>query len=161
MGKLRGAVLRIGLRIPIVLYRWDVGWLLGRRFLLLVHTGRRTGNRYETVVEVLFCNPESGEIVVMSGWGRSADWFRNVEAAEATQIMIGCQRFMAAHRVLDEVEAAGVLAGYEDRNRWMIPIIRRVLSALAGWTYDGSEQSRRSLVRQLPLVAFRPLDPHR
>ena len=53
MGKRPGYALRMGLRIPILLYRWNVGWLLGRRFALVVHTGRRTGNRYETVVEVL------------------------------------------------------------------------------------------------------------
>ena len=102
---------------------------------------------------------DSGEIVVMSGWGRTADWFRNVEAGGATEIVIGRRRFVAAHRVLDEVEAAGVLAGYEDRNRWMRAMIHRVLSALAGWTYDGSEQHRRSLVRQLPLIAFWSADP--
>ena len=38
----------------------------------------------------------------------------------------------------------------------MAPIVRRVLSRLLGWRYDGSEDARRRLVCQLPLVAFRP-----
>jgi hypothetical protein len=35
------------------------------------------------------------------------------------------------------------------------PVIRRLLTALLGWRYDGSETARHRLVRQLPIVAFR------
>jgi len=49
-----------------------------------------------------------------------------------------------------------VLADYERRNRWVTLVIRRVLSALVGWRYDSSDDARRRLVRDLPLVAFRP-----
>jgi hypothetical protein len=35
------------------------------------------------------------------------------------------------------------------------PVIRRLLTALLGWRYDGSEAARHRLVRQLPIVAFR------
>ncbi len=34
---------RIGFRIPIILYRLGLGGLLGTRFLLLTHTGRKSG----------------------------------------------------------------------------------------------------------------------
>lgn len=53
-------------------------------------------------------------------------------------------------------EAAGVLAGYELRNRVAAQVVRRVLSALVGRPYDGSDTARHRLVRELPLVAFRP-----
>jgi hypothetical protein len=36
------------------------------------------------------------------------------------------------------------------------PIIRRVLSRLLGWHYDGSDDHRRRLAARLPFVAFRP-----
>ena len=35
--------LRLAFRLPIYLYRLDLGWLLGHRFLLLVHRGRESG----------------------------------------------------------------------------------------------------------------------
>jgi hypothetical protein len=35
-------------------------------------------------------------------------------------------------------------------------VVRRVLSWLVGWRYDSSEDVRRRLVRELPVVAFRP-----
>jgi hypothetical protein len=36
------------------------------------------------------------------------------------------------------------------------PVVRRVLSWLVGWSYDGGDDARRRLVRELPLVEFRP-----
>ena len=38
-----GKALRLGLRLPIWLYRLHLSWLLGERFLLLTHTGRNSG----------------------------------------------------------------------------------------------------------------------
>jgi deazaflavin-dependent oxidoreductase (nitroreductase family) len=151
-----GSVLAFALRLPGYLYRWRLGWVFGHRFLLIVHIGRRTGALHQTVVEVLHYDSSSSEAVVMSGWGSRSDWFRNIEAAGIAEVVIGRRRFSTTHRVLDEEEASRILADYERRNRWITPIVRKVLGALVGWKYDGSEQSRRSLVRQLPLIAFRP-----
>ena len=36
------AVVRGLFRAPVYLYRWRCGWLIGHRFLLLIHTGRHT-----------------------------------------------------------------------------------------------------------------------
>lgn len=118
-------------------------------------------------------NPASGEIVVIAGLGRSADWYRNVQAnpppashASPTPPVairfappegaVGRESFRPVARQLDEDEAATVVAGYERRNRLVAPVVRRVLSWLVGWRYDGSEAARGRLVRELPVVAFRP-----
>src|SRR5262249_40409116 len=37
-------MLRRLFRVPSILYRWNCGWLFGRRFLLLTHIGRRSGS---------------------------------------------------------------------------------------------------------------------
>ena len=63
--------------------------MLGHRFLLLVHSGRRTGRRYQTVVEVIRWDPAAREAVVLSGRGPRASWFRNVEAGGLVEIRIG------------------------------------------------------------------------
>jgi hypothetical protein len=70
-------------------------------------------------------------------------------------VVIGSRRFVATYRVLGEGEAVNVVRGYEQRNRFMAPILRSVLSRLLGWRYHGSEPDRRRLVAQLPLIAFR------
>lgn len=45
-------LLRLGFRLPIWLYRLNLGWILGERFLLLTHTGRKSGLVRQTVIEV-------------------------------------------------------------------------------------------------------------
>lgn len=145
-------VLRWALRAPRALYRWRLGWLLGRRFLLLEHVGRNSGRRYETVLEVIDYQPSGPAAAVLSGWGRKSDWYRNVEAAGRARITVGRQTMEVRAAILGEREAATVLAGYERRNRLAKPIVRRVLSAMAGFNYDGTDAGRIALVRQLPVV---------
>jgi deazaflavin-dependent oxidoreductase (nitroreductase family) len=141
-------------RAPVRLYDHGLGWLLGRRFLCLTHVGRKSGCRYRTVLEVIGLTNE--EVTVVAGLGPSSDWFRNLQAGGSAYVELGRARFVADHRVLGHAEAAAAIADYERRNRLVLPIVRRVLTALAGWPYDGSRDARERLVRQLPLVAFRP-----
>ena len=152
----RNPALRWLLRAPVHLYHWRIGWLLGRRFLLLIHMGRRSGKRHETVLEVMEYREAAAEAVVMSGFVRNADWLRNIQAAPACEVVIGSRRFAAAYRLLGADEAVCVVAGYERRHRLTRPLIRAVLSYLVGWRYRGRCSDRRRLVSQLPLVSFAP-----
>lgn len=151
-----GRLLRWMLRAPVGLYAAHVGWLLGYRFLLLAHRGRRTGRVYRTVLEVIAWDPAAREAVVMSGFGRTSQWYRNVLATDPVEVRIARQRFTPRVRQLDEDEAARALADYEERNRLAARLVRAVLSKLGGFRYDGSESARRRLVQVLALVAFRP-----
>jgi len=96
------------------------------------------------------------EAVVMSGFGGQSDWRRNIEANAVEEVTVGAQHFVACHRFLSEEEAVNVVRNYERRNRFLSPIVRWVLSRLLGWRYNSSEADRRRLVRQLPVLAFRP-----
>jgi len=143
-------------RLPGYLYRWHMGRLLGNRFLLLTHVGRRSGARHQTVLEVMEYRQGTGEAIVMSGFGRDSDWLRNIEANPNPEVSIGSRHFVASYRFLGEDEAAAVVKGYERRNRFMAPIVRLVLSRLLGWRYRGTEEDRRRLVEQLPVIGFYP-----
>jgi len=144
-------------RAPVYLYRWRLGWLFGHRCLLLTHFGRRTGLKRQTVLEVVEYRKEGPEVVVVNGFGRDSDWVRNIEARGDEEVAVGSHRFVAEHRFLGEEEAMRVIQGYEHRNRLIAPIVRAGLSWLLGWQYRGTENDRRQLVRQLPLIAFRPV----
>ena len=150
--------LRLILRAPVFLYRCHLGWVVGERFLLLTHIGRRTGQRYETVLEVMGRTPDGG-LIVMSGWGRQADWYRNIRDQTHVQITVGRDTSSAVHRTVPVVEAVEVLASYQHRNRLARPIINRTLRALAGWRYDGTPASQRRLADQLPMVSFHIIAP--
>jgi hypothetical protein len=50
------------------------------------------------------------EVIVVAGFGRSAEWYRNVLADKATEVAIGREPFAPSYRELDPHEAAAVLA---------------------------------------------------
>jgi len=149
-----GTLTRHLLAAPRALYAAHAGWLLGHRFLLLRHRGRRTGDMHATVLEVVSWDAATREAIVMAALGPRAQWLRNVLAADGAEIEIGSEHFSARVRELGPAEAADVLADYERRNRIALPIVRRAFTRLAGFDYDGSEAARRRLAALLPLVAF-------
>ena len=114
------------------------------------------GREFHVVVEVADYDKGTGEAVVVSGFGRTADWFRNITAGGPTYVDFGSGPRRAAHRELDAEEALEVFRGYERRNRALMPLFGPVLSRLLGWHYDGSEAARRRLVEDLPMLALRP-----
>ncbi|GAB3559847.1 deazaflavin-dependent oxidoreductase (nitroreductase family) [Actinopolyspora lacussalsi] len=149
-----GGLLRGVLRAPVRLYRRDLGWLLGHRFLYLVHRGRDTGVLRETVLEVVRHQPDSGEVVVVSGWGDRSQWYRNITRSPAVEIRVGRQHYRyPRQRVLDESETADLLAGYVRRH----PHVARVLARVTGWPLL-SEEGRAELARTLPAISFTPRD---
>ena len=153
-----GPILGRALRLPVHLYDLGAARLLGHRFLLLTHRGRRSGRLYRTMLEVVGWDPEKREAIVMSGFGPDASWRLNVLAGGAVEVQIARLRFEPQVRSPEREEAIGVLADYERRNRVAGPIVRAVLSRLAGFRYDGSAESHYRLIEALPLLAFRPRD---
>lgn len=148
--------LRRLLGAPRHLYRHGWGWLLGHRFLQLSHRGRKTGRLHHTVLEVVRYDPATGEAVVMSGFGNESDWLRNLRAGSDIVVSIGRSSSPATYRMLPADEAIDVFADYERRNIMVRPVVRAVLGRLLGWRFDGTDDARRRLAEQLPMVAFRP-----
>lgn len=137
------------LRLPLVLYRLRLGRLLGHRFLVVVHRGRRTGTLYRTVVEVVRWNGASREAVVASGWGERSSWWRNVQAEPAVEVWLAGERFAPEQRVLDLDERVEALRDYQQEH----PRATRILGPLLG--LDGGEAAIAAAARRFPMVAFR------
>ncbi|MCL1868896.1 MAG: nitroreductase family deazaflavin-dependent oxidoreductase [Promicromonosporaceae bacterium] len=137
---------------------WDrgLGLLAGHRFLRLVHTGRRSGARHSVVLEVLGYDARTGEAVVVSGYGRKADWLRNLKAGGPAWVSFGHGPRPAAWRAVGDAEAIDVLRAYEQRYGPLRPLLRRTLSDLAGYDYRSTDECRRRLPHRLPIVALRP-----
>jgi deazaflavin-dependent oxidoreductase (nitroreductase family) len=150
------AWLRASFRAPNLLYDKGFGRLLGHRFLRLTHTGRRTGRPHRVVVEVVRYDRSSGEATVVSGFGRAADWYRNVTSGLPAWVDFGAGPRAASYRVLPVEEAEQVYAAYERRNILLGPLVRWTLTELLGWRYDGSPDARRRMAQELPMLALRP-----
>ena len=89
MRYVRWIVTRWFYRLPIVLYRLGMARLMGNRFIYLAHTGRRTGLRRETVIEVVEHDDAKDIYFVASGWGVRSDWYRNVLATPQVEAHVG------------------------------------------------------------------------
>ena len=146
--------LRLAFRLPIYLYRLNLGWLLGHRALLLVHQGRSSGLLRKTVLEVVLYIPVTRESVVLSGWGEKADWYRNIEETPALEVRTGGQRYVPQQRFLAPEENHAVLAEYGRRH----PLGFRIFARALGYPLGEAEAVRREFASSLHLVAFRPRD---
>jgi deazaflavin-dependent oxidoreductase (nitroreductase family) len=145
-------LLRWGFNLPIALYRVRLGWLLGHRFLLLIHRGRKTGNMRRTVLEVVHYDAATRESAVLSAYGERADWYRNLLAHPAVEVRTGGRRFVPQWRLLDPAERLAALRIYQRRYRRAFRAVMRFL----GYPYDGSEAGLHALADMVLMVAFRP-----
>ncbi|MEZ5295397.1 MAG: hypothetical protein R2697_03720 [Ilumatobacteraceae bacterium] len=59
------------LKAPSYLFRAKLGFLFGKRFVMIEHRGRKSGNLYRTVIEVAGRKPEASEYICTSGTGRT------------------------------------------------------------------------------------------
>lgn len=145
-------LLQWGFKLPVALYCIQLGWMLGHRFLLLTHRGRKTGNIHQTVLEVVHYDRMTRESVVLSAYGARADWYRNITAHPALAVRTGGHQYVPQLRVLDAAERFAALQDYERRNRLLFrPVIR-----FLGYSYDGTEAGLHTLAELVLMVAFRP-----
>ncbi|ADG77738.1 Deazaflavin-dependent oxidoreductase, nitroreductase family OS=Tsukamurella paurometabola (strain ATCC 8368 / DSM / CCUG 35730 / CIP 100753 / JCM 10117/ KCTC 9821 / NBRC 16120 / NCIMB 702349 / NCTC 13040) OX=521096 GN=Tpau_1106 PE=4 SV=1 [Tsukamurella paurometabola] len=129
-------------RAPIWLYRHDLGALLGGRMVLIEHTGRTTGEPRYAVVEVVD-RPGPDEVIVCSGFGERAQWYRNLRATPECALTLGRHRRPAHADLLDREASDQVLERYQRSHpaAW-----RRLRGAI--------EQATGAPVESLPMVRF-------
>lgn len=80
------ALLRILYRIPVYFYKIGLGWMFGKRFVLFHHIDRKSGSPYQTVVEVVEIEKETGNVVIVAGYGDQTQWYKNLKKQENTSI---------------------------------------------------------------------------
>jgi deazaflavin-dependent oxidoreductase (nitroreductase family) len=148
-------LLRVALRLPIWLYRVHLGRLLGHRFLLLTHRGRKTGRVRQTVLEVVRYDPATRESVVAAAWANRADWYRNIQARPALRVQTAGVRYTPVQRFLSPDETYAALRDYERRH----PFAARVLGPRLGIPFGRPDTELRASAASLPMVGFRPRRP--
>lgn len=149
-------VLRYLFRLPIWLYRANLGWLMGKRFLMLTHTGRKSGQPRQVVVEVVAYESSSGAYYVAAGWRSKADWFKNIQANSSVRVTVGTQTFDATSQVIGLSEAAATFLVYASRH----PLAFRELSRMMmGVALRPNLEGCYRLAQSVPLVELMPTQP--
>jgi deazaflavin-dependent oxidoreductase (nitroreductase family) len=135
---------RAFVRAPISLYRHGLGWLLGGRMLMLEHRGRWSGRARFVCLEVVD-RPGPGRIVVVSGFGERAEWYRNLRADPACRVSTGRrQRVPSQARFMTPAEAAAALDRYQRVHPRSWARLRAAIEKAVGHPVD-----------QLPMVELR------
>lgn len=144
---------RLAFRAPLWLYRAGLGALLGRRFLLLNHLGRKSGLPRQAVLEVVDANPATDTYVIASGFGRRAAWYQNLQANPDVTIQVGRRRLAARAELLSPEASGAQMQAYARRN----PRAAAGLMRLIGYEMDGSDGSFDALGRDhIPFVVLHP-----
>ncbi len=136
-------------RAPIWLYRAGLGRLMGGRFLMLTHRGRRSGLPRYAVLEVVHREP--GVWYVAAAYGKHADWYRNILVEPHVQVNFRGTVVDAVAETLPPKEARRVLGEYVRRH----PRAARALAKTMGFP------DLVAAADQIPIVALRATDTSR
>ena len=146
-------ILRLAFKVPTLIYRAGLGRVLGRRFLLLVHRGRKTGLERRVVLEVIRYRDDPPAAAVLSGWADRSQWFRNLQAAPPVSVSIGGEGWEQPEcEFLEPDDVVEAIEEYRSHHRLLMSSLDRFF----GWPRDASEEERRRLARELHVIEFRP-----
>ncbi len=123
-------------RAPIGVYRAGMGFVFGSRMLMLEHIGRKSGQRRYVVLEVIgHATPDS--YLIVSGFGESAQWFRNVMAEPHVRISTGRRKSIPAQaRRMTAAEADAALSTYIARHPRAWKTLKGIVEASLGGRVD-------------------------
>lgn len=119
-------------RLPIWLFRNGFGGVAGGRLLLLEVVGRRSGLPREVCLEVVE-RPSRDRIVIASGFGETAQWYRNLRAHPYCFVTLGRRRRIpATARSLSTEEADARLARYRQAHPRLWKRLQRIIEHAHG-----------------------------
>jgi deazaflavin-dependent oxidoreductase (nitroreductase family) len=146
-------ITRFFLRFPIWLYRLHLGWLLGNRFVMFRHIGRKSGLPRYTVVEVVRHDQATDTYTIASGWGEKSDWLQNIQKEPEVLLYSGRRQRAASAARLSVDEATAALKDYADHHPTAFHNLSKVM---IGQRLEGSEADCRLLAQAVPLVTLTP-----
>ena len=104
-------------RAPIHLYKIGLGPLMGKKFLLLNHIGRKSGQVRQAVLEIDRYDPETDTYIVASGFGKKSDWYRNLQKTPEATIQVGRKKLKVKAELLSPEQSAEEMARYAKAHR--------------------------------------------
>lgn len=139
-------------RAPLALYHARLGFLLGRRFLRLVHVGRKSGQPREVVLEVIRID-DDGAVTAACGWGEKADWLRNVTATPECEVTVATRTFEARAERRSMDDAVAILTDYAAAHP---RAFGKLTQLMLGRPHPPDAEGARALAAAVPVVTFRP-----
>ena len=139
-------------RMPILIYKLGLGWIMGSKFLLLSHTGRKTGETRQTVLEIIHYSPENHSYYVVSGFGTRSHWYQNIKQNPRVTIQVGSHRMQAVAQRLEPDEAENIFLAYTQK----YPQSIRLLAKIMNYNIVHTPEGYQAFGREIPLIHLTP-----
>ena len=146
-----GRFLLFFFRMPAILYRIGLGFLLPMQ-MLLTTIGRKTGKPHRVVVDIVKHDKDKDIYFINAGWGLRSDWFRNLIANPNVQVQIARRKFSGRATVLPLKEGGDILVEFINQH----PNYVRLMMRIIGIEIRFNEEEIRSLVSEMPIVEISP-----
>jgi len=138
-------------RMPINMYKIGLGGLLGNKFLLLNHIGRKSGLPRQAVLEVVLHDKETNTYTVNAGFGPKTQWFQNLLAHPDVSIQVGTRKVDVRARVLSKQESGETFRRFASGNRAASMYARGL-----GFEVDGTDEDYYDMGTQMIFINFEP-----
>jgi deazaflavin-dependent oxidoreductase (nitroreductase family) len=145
---------RLLFRAPIWLYDLNLGWMLGNRALRMTHTGRKSGQARQVVLEVVKHDPSSDTFYIAAAWGEKSDWVKNIRIDPHVKVQVARRKMDMSAEQLTPDQGEAVIWDYAQRH----PTAMKNLAGFMGFQVDGSEADYRELGRQLLMFSLSPIN---
>jgi deazaflavin-dependent oxidoreductase (nitroreductase family) len=111
-----GRLLRAINRLPTWFFKLHLSRLLGSRFAMITHRGRKSGLHHTVITETAEGSVESGRVVYIVAYGTRAQWYKNLKASPAVSIEIAGKVYHAPrHEFLDRRATEHAIASYWEK----------------------------------------------
>jgi len=137
---------------PIFHYKIGLGWMLGRYYLLLTTTGRKSGKLRYTPLEYVY-DPLEDWYRVAPGWGGNTDWYKNVLHDSHVTVQVGRRKFEAVAEAALVEESAKFMMNLSRRH----PSMDKVWNRWSDRAVDGTWESYLYAARLFPSVWLKPI----
>jgi deazaflavin-dependent oxidoreductase (nitroreductase family) len=147
--------LKLFFKIPILFARMGfAGWehLFGLEWMLLITTGRKSGKKRYSMVDVLLYDRESDTYFIEVGFGKCSDWYQNIRANPLFEAQVRRHRFSAAAEELPQQKAGEVMVNFVRRR----PAYSRSIMKMVGIPFTTEEELYGIALQYCTLLAVHP-----
>jgi deazaflavin-dependent oxidoreductase (nitroreductase family) len=141
-------------KVPVWMYKIGFGGfekMIGAQWMLITHIGRKSGKRYDSMVDVMDYDKVTDTYYIEAAYGARADWYKNIQNSLVFEARVGRRKFKARAGVLT-TEGAGEMLVQFYRSK---PAYTRSVMAMVGLKFN-SEDELRELGKNLTLLAVKP-----
>ncbi len=154
LDKRPGKFLKFFFKVPVSMYKIGFGgferWF-GAQWMLITHIGRKSGKRYDSMVDVMDYDKATDTYYVEAAYGTRADWYRNIQASPNFEARVGRRKFLARAESLSNENTADTLVRFYRAK----PAYTRSVMAMVGMKFNG-EEDLRAIAPKLMLLAVHP-----